>query len=138
MKREIQAREVQYQSLPEQYRAEMRAYIERGERPGPFVQAVLDGNLYTAFNLSGHLPEEPHSDLAIVTGWVCGQCPLKAYGNVSAVEAWITAHGLNGLEAKRRQHERNAQDYRDRMLDLGGAQNVKSFMGFLSSITGRN
>jgi hypothetical protein len=57
MSREIEAREVQYTTLPEQYRAQMRAYIESGTRPEPFIQAVLDGNLYNAFNLSGHIPE---------------------------------------------------------------------------------
>lgn len=137
MKHEISASEVQYDTLPAKYREEMRAYIERGERPGSFIQAVLDGNLYNAFNLSGHLPEEPHSDLAHVTGWVCGQCPVKAFGTISAVEGWISDRGLRGLEAKRRKQERDATIYKDRMLDIGGAENVKSFLGFIGAITGR-
>lgn len=137
MDREIQAHEVQYQTLPAKYREEMRAYIERGVRPGPFIQRVLDGDLYGAYQLSGPLPETPSNDLTTVTGWVFGQCPIKAFGTIGAVESWIALRGLQGADIKRRQQERDAQDYRDRMLDAGGADNVRAFMGVIQGVFGR-
>jgi len=137
MNREIDPREIQYGTLPEQYRDQMRAYIERGERPGSFIQHVLDGDLFGAFNLSGNLPEEPGSDLITVTGWVSGQCPVKAYGNIGAVEVWIASRGLTGLEAKRRQQEREAQEYKDWVQDIGGAQNASTFSSVIQGLFGR-
>jgi hypothetical protein len=76
-----------------------------------------------------------------VVGWVYGQCPVKAYGNVSAVEVWIAAgglSGLSGLEAKRRQQERDAQIYRERMADVGGSKNAQAFFRYISTLGGRS
>jgi hypothetical protein len=138
MDREIQAHEVQYQTLPEKYRQDMKDYIERGVRPSPFLQRVLDGDLFAAYQLSGDLPETPSQDLITVTGWVDGQCPKEAFGTIGAVECWIRDKGLAGKDAKRRADERFAQVYKDRMLDAGGADNVLAFMGLTSIVTGRN
>jgi hypothetical protein len=136
MSREFDPRDIQWHNLPEQYEDEMRAYIMIGARPSPFIQRVLDGDLFNAYELSGPLPETPSQDLITVTGWVNGQCPKEAFGSIGAVECWIRGKGLAGMDAKRRADERTAQDYKDRMLDAGGAQNVRAFMKVRALVTG--
>ena len=135
MSRELDPREIQYGTLPARYREQMQAYIERGVRPAAFIQAVLDGDLFGAYNLAGPLPESGAADMMTVIGWVDGQCPVKAFGTVGAVERWIKYRGLLGMERERRQQE--AQAYKDRVADIGGPQNIGPVRAFMAVISGR-
>ncbi len=137
MSRTFDPSSIQWHTLPEEYQAEMKAYVMDGERPSPFISRVLDGDLFGAFELSGAVPECPGPHMLRVVGWVNGQLPEDSFGNIYTVEKWITQRGMKGKDAKRREQARKAQEYKDRMLDAGGAQNVSAFMKVRALVTGR-
>jgi len=120
-----------YAALPAEYRAEMQAYIEDGCRPSPLMEAICSGDLWAAFDLSGPIPEHPSPHIVSLIGWVAGQCPIKSFGNVGAVQGWITAGGLNGRARLIRRQIAQASAYK-----AAAAQNQSAFRAALSVITG--
>jgi hypothetical protein len=144
--REIEAREVQYQTLPVELREQMKAYIERGVRPGPFVQSLLDDSLGDALMTAEFFEQKRADRIALiekVIGWIHGQCPLKAYGTPSIVDAWCTRGGLFGRtdadfvrQRAERVAARLAELHRERMVAIGGAQNLPAFQRFMRQATG--
>lgn len=97
---------IQYHTLPEYYRDDMRAYIEHGERvSSELLHSILVGDLWMAYSLSGPIPEIPGDQLLPLCGWVYGQAPKESFGNHLLVRAWMLAGGLQGIErTKQRRH----------------------------------
>ena len=76
-----------YDYLPEPLRAEMRAYIECGQRPSNLLLAFLNNDLANAvyaLSQSHHLI----SELELVN-WLHSHAPLGCFGTPEKVRTWI-------------------------------------------------
>ena len=129
--RSADALQPHYATLPAEHQAEMRAYVEDGKRPGPLMEAVCSGDLWAAFNVSGVVPEAPSAQLLNLIGWVAGQMPVKSFGNVSTVEAWVATGGLNGRARHVRRQIEEADAYK-----AAQRQNSRAFAAVMNLISG--
>ena len=77
--------DTEYQKLPEQYRKEIRRYIEEGFLPGAFLTKVLWNDLISAVShCSG-----PLEDMKAVVMWLYNEAPSACWGSPDKVKAWI-------------------------------------------------
>lgn len=86
--------------LPPNLRAQMTDYVERGIPPGPFLTALLAGQMRAMF-------EHLRDDVAVRAQTIDGELPnimkfrdrfvpIEAHGTAAAVERWIWRGGLKG------------------------------------------
>ena len=77
--------DTEYQKLPEQYRKEIRRYIEEGFLPGAFLTKVLWNDLVAAVShCSG-----PLEDMKAVVVWLYNEAPSACWGSPEKVRDWM-------------------------------------------------
>jgi hypothetical protein len=75
-----------YSELPESLRDGMQRYFRDGTRPGHFLTAVLENDLFGAVMRS-----DPNNlnEIPAIVKWLYNEVPLEAYGSTLRVNAWI-------------------------------------------------
>lgn len=91
-----------YDRLPEHMQDAAKRYVEKGVKPGGFLQAVLSNSLYEAFAAADHINSEEMKEWV---SWLYYECPSPAWGSKEAVNGWITGGGLEGLALARARGE---------------------------------
>ncbi len=86
--------EVHYDSLPAYMRAGAERYVETGDLPGHFLQAVLSNNLVEAF---GKADGENTASMQNWAYWLHNECPSLAWGSREKMLEWNTRGGLVGI-----------------------------------------
>jgi hypothetical protein len=83
----------EWRSIPEHCVDGLKLYIERGIRPGGFLQAVLQNDLYLACSRADIV-----NSLALVayTKFLHYYAPEACFGSPEAMRAWVAHHGLAG------------------------------------------
>lgn len=83
---------IDYSMLPDYMQGGARRYLEKGERPGSFLQAVLWNDLQEAFGRADTV------NLSSMFGWArfLHEAPPEAWGSKEKVEKWIAHNGLKG------------------------------------------
>lgn len=72
-------------------------YINKGIRPGQFLQAVLENDLSEACNRGDDLNL---TNLPAYIGYLYNKAPCYCWGSPEKVTAWIEQGGLQGKETK--------------------------------------
>lgn len=88
-----------YNLIPIHCRADTKRYIEEGQLPGGFLQAVICNNLVEAFARADDINQQSLRDYA---NFLYNEAPASSWGSREAMEAWSFAGGLSarrGLEA---------------------------------------
>ena len=77
---------IDYTRLPEHMREGMQRYVEHGQRPGKFLNAVLENDLMAALGYadSRNLPR-----LYDFGSFLYNKVPTACYGSPEKVTAWI-------------------------------------------------
>jgi hypothetical protein len=79
---------INYQLLPEALRAGMRRYIEHGNVPGGFLQAVLRNDLKDATFRADDTNLQAMRDIVL---FMHHEAPSDCWGSREKVEAWAKA-----------------------------------------------
>jgi len=92
-----------YTSLPPEFQAQARAYVDYGKRPSALLLAVLENNLTRTLNL---LPDglDAEQRLALMNRlavWALLDAPTIARGGVPMTDAWMQSGGRIGRAAAR-------------------------------------
>ncbi len=69
---------VDWNSVPEVLRQELREYIEHGKHPGIFMVAILEGDLFAAARIA---PHHTLSSIGQVARFIVKHAPPKCWGN---------------------------------------------------------
>ncbi len=77
---------IRYEKLPEALRDGMRRYIEDGIRPGRFLSAVLENDLFAALNRAD---DNNRAELHSIVGFMYNELPAGAWGSKRAVKNWL-------------------------------------------------
>ena len=80
-----------YARCPEDYRDELRAFIEEGAMPGTFLAAVVTNNLRAATNHARWA--DCIGDLSPLVTWLYNEAPAQCYGSAENVRAWLSDAG---------------------------------------------
>ncbi|MGB1561590.1 MAG: hypothetical protein ACPHN2_08845 [Sinimarinibacterium flocculans] len=72
--------------IPERMMAPLLAYIERGELPGDFLQAVLRNDFQRAALLAD---DENAANLPAYAGYLYNEAPVVCYGSAEIVAEWV-------------------------------------------------
>ena len=85
---EVNGIPIKYELLPEHLRGGVERWIEHGIRPGSFLRAVLDNQLYQAFMLADdkNLPA-----LRDICRWFCNHAPPGSFGSPEVTARWQAA-----------------------------------------------
>lgn len=82
-----------YSHLPEHMREHAERYVDSGQPPGNFLQAVLENKLMEAALYADDTNKHYLHDWA---KWLYN-IPRAAWGSAEAVKTWIEHKGLHGL-----------------------------------------
>lgn len=82
-----------YDRIPERMREPAREYVEEGERPGPFLQRVLEDSLTGAYGRADHGNRKRLGDWVT---WLYNDIPGNCWGSKELVDKWVEKGGLNG------------------------------------------
>ncbi len=98
MIREYQQREVDaltpdYDLVPPHLRAGLRDYIQRGQIPGDYLQAVMANDLLEAVNRGDTYS---HGYLGVLMAWLYNDAPGGCWGSRGIIAAWSRLGGLEG------------------------------------------
>ncbi len=77
---------IDYSKIPEHCQDAMRRYIELGEIPEEFLQAVICNDLVESFKLADDINCLRMKDYASFLYW---EIPSNAWGSKEKMEAWI-------------------------------------------------
>ncbi len=91
--REVDALTPDYDLVPPHLRNGMREYIQRGQVPGHFLQAVIANDLNDALS---HGDEESLIFLRVLTAWLYNDAPGGSWGSRGILNAWSRLGGLEG------------------------------------------
>lgn len=79
---------IAYDVLPEHMREHAQGYLERGERPGRFLMAVLCNDFV---EVAGQADEINRLCLFAWAEWLYNNVPAPAWRTKEKVEAWMKA-----------------------------------------------
>ena len=84
-----------YSKLPESLRDGMQRYFRAGTRPGHFITAVLENDLFGAV-----LRADPNNlkKIPAIVMWLDNEVPRATYGSPSRVNEWIAQCQRDGWE----------------------------------------
>ncbi len=82
-----------YDLVPPHLRAGMREYIQRGQVPGHFLQAVIANDLNDALS---HGDDESLLFLRVLMTWLYNDAPGGSWGSRGILHAWSQFGGLEG------------------------------------------
>ncbi len=85
-----------WQLVPEHLHYSLCLYIERGCRPGHFLEAVLSNDLIRSAQLAD---EKNHAKLADLADFLKAHAPSSCYGSSENVQAWLEQGGIEGRTA---------------------------------------
>lgn len=88
-------RNLNYEKLPEGLQSGAQLYLERGIRPGGFLQACFEDKLVGAYSRADENNALRLKDIAY---WLYNYCPAQARGSEELVQAWIDKGGFEGKE----------------------------------------
>jgi hypothetical protein len=71
-----------------------RGYVERGQEPGGFLQAVLENKLMEAYN---NADEVNALEMKAWASWLWNDAPGGCWGDPAKVQAWLEHRGQQGL-----------------------------------------
>ena len=78
---------INYEALPAIYRGRLQLYVTRGTDPGPYLQALLAGDLFTAIK---HAGDFDLTCLGQVVFWICSEpLPELCWGDRIRVDGWL-------------------------------------------------
>ena len=83
-----------YSQLPEHMQDAAQRYIENGIRPGSFLTAVLENNLFRTVNFADETNRQSIGHWVL---WLTWEIPAPAWGSKEKVDAWIKQGGLKGM-----------------------------------------
>ena len=98
--------DVGYSGIPEHCRDGGRVYIEKGVRPGHFLEAVFSNKLVESFGRADYSNIEKMDAYA---RFLYNEAPSACWGSKERVEKWIQAGGLEG----RRKRDENSGTHVD-------------------------
>lgn len=81
--------------VPEHLRGGLSRYVMQGIRPGHFLTAVLEHELFDAM---GRADENSRAGLFDLVSYIYNECPGGCHGSRERVNAWIGAGGLDGIK----------------------------------------
>ena len=84
-----------YDKLPENFRAPVQAYVDRGEYPGDTIYAFLTNDLLAS--CSRLQPDLLPRTREIVL-WFHWEVPSRCWGNPTRVDKWMKHKGRTGLD----------------------------------------
>ena len=84
-----------YDKLPENFRAPVKAYVDRGEHPGDTIHAFLTNNLLDA---ACRLSPDILPRIKEIVLWFHWEVPSRCWGSPAKVEAWRKHDGRTGLD----------------------------------------
>lgn len=99
--------------LPEHIRDGVRLYIEHGVPPGGFLTAVISNDLKNALGRADDIHRPRLHD--IVRFFYC-DAPAGCWGSPEALDEWIDAGGLIGIEDRA---EADWQHRQDALMESG-------------------
>lgn len=85
--------EVDYSYLPEHMREGARDYVEKGEKPGGFLRAVLSNDLVEAF---GYADATNYASMHLWARWLFNEAPADCWGSPAKVKAWLAKFNPTG------------------------------------------
>ena len=83
--------------LPEHMRDGMLRWIERGIKPGSFLTAVLQGDLFEALGQADDINRHKLFDYG---AYLYNCAPSGCFGSPEKVNEWRLAGGLDGFKAE--------------------------------------
>jgi len=84
-----------YPSIPMHTLNSLELYVEHGVNPGSGILAVLEGDLFQAFN---KLDEENLASLRDLVRLLWNDVPKAFTGDKKSVKAWMEHAGYDGLQ----------------------------------------
>lgn len=81
--------------IPEHMREGLANYVERGYRPGDFLRCVISNDLRGAVAHADDINRHLLYDYVI---FFHAYAPSQCWGSPQAMENWIAAKGLDGLQ----------------------------------------
>lgn len=78
--------DINYDKLPEHIRKGFRAYIEKGQLPGGFIQAVLRNDLRESFARADDINIFRMFD---IVSFMYNQAPARCWGSQADIDAWV-------------------------------------------------
>jgi len=78
--------DINYDKLPEHIRAGFRVYIEEGQLPGGFIQAVLRNDLRESFARADDVNILRMFD---IVKFMYNEAPARCWGSQAHIEAWV-------------------------------------------------
>lgn len=78
-----------YTQIPDRMMKALRAYTERHQPVGDFLQAVISNNLMEAF---GRADDTNIELLGVYTAWLYNEAPGRCHGSRERYRAWIAQH----------------------------------------------
>ena len=81
---------INYESLPEGLQGGMKRYVEQGIKPGSFMTAVLENDLFGALAQADEMNRDRLYDIC---KWLYNEAPSQCWGSKEKVEAWIAKGG---------------------------------------------
>ncbi len=82
---------VDWNSIPQVLRQELREYIENGKHPGTFMVAILEGDLFAAARIA---PHHTLGSIGRVARFIVKHAPKKCWGNERDVHVWMVNGGV--------------------------------------------
>jgi len=76
--------------------ADLEQYVSTGKSQGSFIHAVLCNDLKAACDRAD---DNNMQILPAYVAYLYNKCPLACWGSPAAVDAWMAAGGLTGLQA---------------------------------------
>lgn len=86
---------VDYSILPKHMQGGMCLYIEKGIRPGRFLQSLLENKLVNSLELADDINRHRLLDYAI---FLINEAPRGCWGGPDSVAAWIEKQGMMQYE----------------------------------------
>lgn len=77
---------IKYELLPEQFRGGVERWIEHGIRPGSFLTAVMDDELFDALTRA-----DDEVDVLAICLWFHNQAPPLSFGSPEQTAHWHEA-----------------------------------------------
>ena len=83
--------DIDYSGLPAHMQRAARAWVENGQTPGDFLQAVIRGDLFDAV---ARADEDNLAALQTWCRWFYNEAPPGCWGSAEKVQAWKARGGL--------------------------------------------
>lgn len=77
--------------LPDHVVGGIRRYIVYGIKPGSFLTALFEGDLFAVYALADHVNLPRIGDFV---GWIYNHAPILCWGSPTKAAAWIARGGM--------------------------------------------